>query len=39
MEGLILEGGIKGWVNAGPEYVEWMDGYNAEVWKKLDGGH
>ncbi|EGS18384.1 rhodanese-like domain-containing protein [Thermochaetoides thermophila DSM 1495] len=39
MESLILEGGIKGWVNAGPEYVEWMDGYNAEVWKKLDGGH
>jgi len=39
MESLILEGGIKGWVKAGPEYVEQMDGYDAEVWKKLGDGH
>ncbi|KAJ9190946.1 hypothetical protein DTO164E3_9089 [Paecilomyces variotii] len=26
MKSLVLEGGIKGWVGAGPEYVEWMDG-------------
>lgn len=29
---MILEGGIKGWAAAGPEYVEWMDEYDESVW-------
>lgn len=33
MKSLVLEGGIKGWVGAGPEYVEWMDGYVEDVWR------
>lgn len=33
MESSVLEGGIKGWVAAGPEYVELTDGYDASVWK------
>jgi arsenical-resistance protein 2 len=31
----VLEGGIKGWVKAGDEYVEKMEGYDATVWKSL----
>jgi arsenical-resistance protein 2 len=27
-----LEGGIKGWVKAGDEYVGFMDGYEADKW-------
>jgi arsenical-resistance protein 2 len=27
-----LEGGIKGWVKADNEYIELMDGYEAEKW-------
>ncbi|KAK4138980.1 Rhodanese-like protein [Trichocladium antarcticum] len=38
MESLALAGGIKGWANAGEEYVEWMDGYEAAVWAKA-GSH
>ncbi|KAH6634714.1 Rhodanese-like domain-containing protein [Chaetomium sp. MPI-SDFR-AT-0129] len=34
MQSLVLVGGIKGWALAGPEYTEWMDGYDAEVWAK-----
>lgn len=34
MTSLVLAGGIKGWVKAGPEYVELMDGYDADVWAK-----
>jgi arsenical-resistance protein 2 len=34
MTSLVLVGGIKGWVKAGPEYVELMDGYVADVWAK-----
>jgi arsenical-resistance protein 2 len=33
IESSVLEGGIKGWVAAGPEYVELTDGYDASVWK------
>ena len=32
---LILEGGIKGWVNAGPEYIQLMDGFREEHWREL----
>ncbi|KAE8351244.1 Rhodanese-like domain-containing protein [Aspergillus coremiiformis] len=31
---LVLEGGIKGWATAGPEYTEWMNEYDAAVWLK-----
>jgi arsenical-resistance protein 2 len=33
MESSVLEGGIKGWVAAGDEYVELTDGYDASIWK------
>ncbi|KAG5298428.1 arsenate reductase (Arc2) [Histoplasma ohiense] len=33
MQSLILEGGIKGWVGAGKEYVEQVVGYEAAAWK------
>ncbi|KAI5862480.1 Rhodanese-like domain-containing protein [Durotheca rogersii] len=29
---VILSEGIKGWAAAGPEFVAWMDGYDASVW-------
>lgn len=34
LQSLVLEGGVKGWVAAGEEYTEWMDEYEASVWKK-----
>ena len=34
MQSLVLTGGIKGWVAAGEEYVEQMDGYDASAWQK-----
>lgn len=33
MQSLVLEGGIKGWATAGPEYTALMVEYNADVWK------
>ncbi|KAK2795795.1 hypothetical protein FQN52_003645 [Onygenales sp. PD_12] len=36
MQSLVLEGGIKGWVKAGEEYVEKMDGYEEAVWKSAE---
>lgn len=35
MQSLVLEGGIKGWVKAGEEYVTEMQGYDAASWKEL----
>jgi len=35
MQSLALFGGIKGWANAGEEFVEWMDEYEAAVWAKF----
>jgi hypothetical protein len=29
---LALAGGIKGWAEAGEQYVKMMDGYSAEPW-------
>jgi len=29
-----LEGGVKGWVKGGLEYVREMDGYVEDVWKQ-----
>ncbi|KKZ63154.1 hypothetical protein EMCG_02531 [[Emmonsia] crescens] len=36
MQSLVLEGGIKGWVGAGDEYVEQIVGYEASVWKSTE---
>ncbi|OQE25153.1 hypothetical protein PENSTE_c006G01740 [Penicillium steckii] len=33
IKSFILEGGIKGWAAAGPEYIQWMDEFDASVWK------
>jgi hypothetical protein len=34
MKSLTLEGGIKGWVAAGPEYQEYMVGFDPKVWER-----
>lgn len=34
IESLVLQGGIKGWVGAGEEYRELMEGFDAQVWQK-----
>ncbi|KAL8785799.1 MAG: hypothetical protein Q9213_003177 [Squamulea squamosa] len=34
LQSLVLEGGITGWANAGPDYVEWMVDYDADFWQK-----
>lgn len=36
MVSVALEGGIKGWVKGGDEYVDRVAGYEAEVWKKYE---
>lgn len=33
MQSLVLVDGIKGWSNAGEEYVRLMDEYQEKVWK------
>ena len=35
MQVLVLEGGVKGWVRAGAEYVQLMDGFREEYWREL----
>ena len=37
MQVMTLEGGVKGWVKAGPQYTQLMDGYREEHWTKLFG--
>ncbi|OQV03439.1 Rhodanese-like domain-containing protein isoform 2 [Cladophialophora immunda] len=37
LRSVILKGGIKGWVDGGDEYTQWMDAFEAEAWKKGDG--
>lgn len=32
-----LEGGIRGWANAGPEFVELIEGYDEQYWKSGGG--
>ena len=34
IKSVVLKGGIKGWVAAGREYVDLMDGHEAEAWTK-----
>lgn len=36
MTSFVLVGGIKGWADAGAEYVACMDGYDKSVWAKED---
>lgn len=36
MNSLVLLGGIKGWVTAGGEYIQWVDEYDEAVWCKGD---
>ena len=31
---MVLTGGIKGWANAGKDFVDLMDEYDAAVWSK-----
>ncbi|KAJ4302441.1 hypothetical protein N0V88_002585 [Collariella sp. IMI 366227] len=38
MQSLVLFGGIKGWAAAGDEFVAWIDGYDATVWRKTVPG-
>ena len=35
MQVMVLEGGIKGWVKAGPQFTGLMDGFREEYWKEL----
>lgn len=37
MQVMALEGGIKGWVKAGPEYTQLMDGYSEDYWRDTLG--
>lgn len=32
IESVILYEGIKGWAQAGGEFVDWMDEYDESVW-------
>jgi len=32
MHSIVLQGGIKAWAQACPEYVDLMDGYVSEIW-------
>jgi arsenical-resistance protein 2 len=34
MRSLVLVEGLKGWATAGPDYVQWMDEYDVNVWSK-----
>ena len=35
MQIMVLEGGVKGWVKAGPQYIQLMDGFRQEHWEEL----
>lgn len=35
MQVMVLEGGVKGWVKNGPEYIRFMDGFEEAHWVKL----
>ena len=34
MMSLVLFEGVKGWANAGAEYVQWMDEYDDKAWSE-----
>jgi arsenical-resistance protein 2 len=33
IKSVILSGGIKGWVQGGHEFVEWMDDFDEKAWE------
>ncbi|TGJ84691.1 hypothetical protein E0Z10_g4076 [Xylaria hypoxylon] len=35
MKSVILSGGVKGWANAGEDFVKFMDGYISEYWTQF----
>lgn len=35
MQIMVLEGGVKGWVKAGPQFTQFIDGYREEYWRDL----
>jgi arsenical-resistance protein 2 len=35
MNVMVLEGGVKGWVKAGPQFTQLMDGYREDYWQEL----
>ncbi|KAK5107555.1 hypothetical protein LTR62_001043 [Meristemomyces frigidus] len=35
MQVMVLEGGVKGWVKAGPQFTQFMDGFKPEFWEQL----
>ena len=35
MQVMVLEGGVKGWVKAGQQFTQLMDGYRPEYWEQL----
>ena len=32
---MTLEGGIKGWAKAGPQYTQLIDGYKPDYWSEV----
>lgn len=32
MQIMVLEGGVKGWVRGGPQYIQFMDGFHEQHW-------
>jgi arsenical-resistance protein 2 len=35
MQVMVLEGGVKGWVKSGPQYIQYMDGFDEKHWVQL----
>ncbi|KAK3671257.1 hypothetical protein LTR78_008892 [Recurvomyces mirabilis] len=35
MQVMVLEGGVKGWVKAGQQFTQLMDGYEPRYWEQL----
>lgn len=35
MQVMTLEGGMKGWVKAGPQFTRLLDGYKPQYWEEL----
>lgn len=33
IKSVVLSGGIAGWVQGGPDFVEWIEGYDEGAWK------
>lgn len=38
MQVMVLEGGMKGWVSNGPQFTQFMDGFDPAYWQGQDGG-